>query len=322
MAVLAAGLLAASTAVGCAADPSAAGRPPYRAAAAPAVPLPVPRTALQHLPPGVFYILSAQHLNELNLWELTPSGTETQLTHNPPGYEIDGFGASQAGIIVADSLHLADQLARWTSQGPVWLHPPGNPGGYINGAVPDIRADGELTYELPPGNVTGTHSKDFTIWTKRSFTGPGKIIYWGRMDPGSSFFGPGGKIAVVGPGGGTVKGQVPAVAFISPDGSARKFITPMQGDMLPVWGEQAPAVAVPLWQGSAELVFPNGERKQLPVGWIPLTWDPTGTRLLVLLGTTLGIWSLKTPGTVTALAKISPGFQIEEARWLTKQAPL
>jgi hypothetical protein len=321
-AVLAAALLAASTVAGCSTGSFVAARSLHEPAAATAAE-PVPRPALRRLPPGVFYILSAQHLNEMNLWVLTSGGIETQLTHNPPGYEIDAFGASSAGIVVADSLHLADQLARWTSHGPVWLHPAGSRSGYINGAVPDIRADGALTYELPPGDSAGKHMADFTIWAKQSFTGPQRIRYWLRADPGEPLFGPGGQIAVAGPGGPYLaKGQTPAVVFISPGGSLHRFTTPMQGEWLPVWGQSAPAVAVLAWKGPTELVFPSGKRELLPEGWAPLTWDPGGTRLLVLSGTTLGVWSLRDPGTVTVITTITPGFLIEEARWLTSKAPM
>lgn len=76
----------------------------------------------------MFYLLAGPHLNELNVWEVSSAGVQEQLTHNQPGYEIDGMAASVRGIVLADSLPGYDQLARWTSRGPAWLHPRGHPG--------------------------------------------------------------------------------------------------------------------------------------------------------------------------------------------------
>ena len=324
--VLATSWLAAATVVACAPVPAPVlASPPPPSPPPVAAVRPVPRTALRGLPAGVLYILGAVHLNEMNLWMLTAGGTETQLTHNPPGYEIDAFGASRAGIVVADSLHLVDQLARWTRHGAAWLHPPGRPHWIMNGEQPSIDPSGQVVYELPPKYSAGqhnSHNADFTFWLKRSFTGPQRVIYWHHRFPGVPLSGPGGQVAVVGPVGVNLpKGQVPAVVFISRDGAIRRFRTPAQG-YPPAWGPAAPAVAVPMLKGPAELVYPSGRRERLPAGWVPLAWDPGGTRLLVLHGATLGVWSLGDPGHVRAAAVVSRGFQISQACWLAAKAPI
>jgi hypothetical protein len=182
--VVLAARLAASTIAGCTASPAVAVRqlPAARTAAAPTAP--IPANALRKLPPGVFYLLAGPHLNELNVWQVSSAGVQEQLTHNQPGYEIDGMGASQQGIILADSLPGYDQLARWTSSGPDWLHPRGHPGEQIAGQAPDISADGKITYLLPPHDRQGTtDSKNFTIWLRRLSDGSPEHIIYQDPDP-------------------------------------------------------------------------------------------------------------------------------------------
>jgi hypothetical protein len=82
---LAAGLAVASATAGCAAVPASV------------------VLSLKDLPSGVFYLLAGPHMNDLNVWEVSSAGVQEQLTHNAPGYEIDGMAASSKGVVLADS---------------------------------------------------------------------------------------------------------------------------------------------------------------------------------------------------------------------------
>jgi hypothetical protein len=42
----------------------------------------------------------------------------------------------------------------------------------------------------------------------------------------------------------------------------------------------------------------------------------------MLSKTSLGIWSPKNPGTVKAIARLTPGFEIDQVNWLSSKAPV
>ncbi len=319
--VLAAGLTVAGATAGCAVAPASVA--PSRSVHVPAPPAgPVRALALKNLPLGVFYLLAGPHVNDLNVWEVSSAGVQEQLTHNAPGYEIDGMAASPKGIILADSLHMLDQLARWTNHGPAWLHPPGHLGDPINGQVPDIGRDGKIGYLLPPHDGGGSmNSKDFTVWLRQSFTGSQKIVYKSKTFPGRPYLGPLGQIAIVPPTNPLPRGQHPAIFFISRSGAVRSIRTPRQS-FYDAWGQQAPALVVSYRHGPAQAIYPGGQRESLPVGWLPLAWNAAGTNLLVESATMLGTWTPSHPKYVTPAAAISKGYEITQASWLRKPARL
>jgi hypothetical protein len=217
---------------------------------------------------------------------------------------------------------MLDQLARWTNQGPAWLHPAGHAGDPINGQVPDIGRDGKITYLLPPHDGGGSmNSKDFTVWLRRSFTGTEKIIYKSKAFPGRPYLGPRGQIAIVPPTNPLPRGQHPAIVFISRSGTFRSVRTPRQS-FYDAWGQQAPALVVSYRHGPAQAIYAGGQRKDLPAGWLPLAWNAAGTSLLVESATMLGIWTSNHPKRVTPTAAISKGYEITQASWLVKAARL
>lgn len=314
--VLAAGLMVAGTASCAVAPASGDSSRLARAVGPPAGPLRA--QALMNLPPGVFYLLAGPHENDLNVWEVSSAGVQEQLTHNAPGYEIDGMAASPKGIILADSPHMLDQLARWTNHGPAWLHPPGHLGDPINGQAPDIGRDGKIGYLLPPHDGGGSmDSEDFTVWLRQSFTGPQKIVYKSKAFPGRPYLGPHGQIAIVPPTNPLPRGQHPAIVFISRSGAVRSIRTPRQS-FYDAWGQQAPALVVSYRHGSAQAIYPGGRRESLPAGWLPLAWNAAGTELLVESATMLGTWTPSHHRYVIPAAAISKGYEITQASWLSK----
>src|SRR5215813_6151240 len=111
-------------AVACAASGTAAtlspaagchARPGGRPASAP-----LPLNVARRLPAGVFYFLAGPNDDSLNLWQVTNSGCERQLTHIR-GFGVSDFGASRAGVILSEAPTGVDQLARLGPHGPVPL---------------------------------------------------------------------------------------------------------------------------------------------------------------------------------------------------------
>lgn len=316
IAPVAASLLAATALIGCSGHAAGVGRTAHASAGKPAAttPGPIPVATISHLRPGVYYLLAGTSLSDTNLWQIGPDGRETQLTHNPQGFGISAFAASRAGIILADARYGVDDLARWTRHGPSWLRPRHTRKGFIHGSVPDINNHGRITYEtLPLGVSKG--NQEFTIWARRSFGGGQQAVYKRRTDPGNPVFGPRDQIAIVGVGR-------TRVVIVPRRGTVRNLRTRFSLGYPPVWGEQAPALALNFKAHAAELFFPGGRREQLPGGWHPLAWSPAGGELLMQSGTSLGIWSVTAPRQVAAIGKISRGFQIVQASWLRRKAPL
>ncbi len=86
------------------------------------VELPLPLKTLHRLPAGVFYLLAGRpNAYSANIWELTSSGQEVQLTHNRVGFGISWLSASRAGVVMADASNGVDELARLTAHGAQWL---------------------------------------------------------------------------------------------------------------------------------------------------------------------------------------------------------
>jgi hypothetical protein len=279
---------------------------------------PVPKSELSRLPAGVFYVFGSEQENDANVWEISANGTEQELTHNAPGEPVDAMSASPRGILLADRIDYADELVRWTNQGPVFLHPDKHPHLQMLGQVPDLAADGEIAYEVPPNEPAPQHNRDFTMWIKHSFTGSERIVYRSRKDPGSPLFGPHGQLAVIGPVGSRYHKGLPYVRIISRAGHMRQFHTPSQG-WPPVWGEHAPAIVVPILHGRTIAYFPRRQVK-LPGRWRPLAWNANGTDLLVQSGTELGTWSPGSPRKIRLCVSLTKGFAVYQVSWLKHKA--
>jgi hypothetical protein len=73
---------------------------------------PIARSGLTRLPAGVFYILGGPNYEDMNVWEISRTGVEKELTHNPPGGPIHQVTASRAGVVVAADLYRLGRLTR------------------------------------------------------------------------------------------------------------------------------------------------------------------------------------------------------------------
>jgi len=221
---------------------------------------PLPASTARQLPNGAFYLLAGRDLGSLNVWEVTPDGQERLLTQGRPGYGIDGFAASRAGIILAEAAGGVDNLARLTSHGPAWLRPHGGGGAPLRGSSPDIRGNGTIGYVTPPGNAGGHGTPaDFAIWIRRSFTGPAGVLLRQPRALDGPVFGPGGGVAVEGWVGQPGKLQ-PGIIIYGHGRVRRLGIGVPAIPSLVAWGEHAPALALAFPANDAELLFPDGQR--------------------------------------------------------------
>ena len=281
---------------------------------------PLPAGTAARLPAGAYYLLAGPDLGSLNVWEVGPDGTITQVTHNRAGHGIDAVAASGSGIVVADAAHGTDRLARWTHHGLAWLRH-GHHGPLILGSSPDIRSNGTIGYVTPP-SASGAHrNANFAIWIQPSFSGRATVVYRQRRPLDGPVFGPHGQIAIEG-WTGPQDNRRPTV-LIYRDGQVATVSTGVSA--IPsqlAWGRRAPALAVAFPGHRAELLFTNGRRQPLPSGWQPLAWNPSGTQLLMQSATALGIWSATAPGRVRTVGVIKPGMLILQAVWLSGKAPM
>lgn len=281
---------------------------------------PLPAGTTRQLPSGTFYLLAGRDLRSLSIWEVAADGREQLLARGRPGYGIDAFAASRAGIVLAEAAGGVDHLARLTSHGPAWLHSVRDHGGMLHGSSPDIRGNGTIGYVTPPGHHRGERA-GFAIWIRRSFGGADGMLLHQRRALDGPVFGPGGRVAVedwVGAPGKRRPGII-----IYGHGPVRRLSLGVPAiPSLVAWGERAPALAIAFPAHQAELLYPGGRRQPLPSGWQPLAWNPAGTRLLMQSAAALGIWSAAVPGQVTRLGPTSAGAQILQVVWLAREAPL
>jgi hypothetical protein len=285
--------------------------------------LPIPVGTPHHLPAGVFYLLAGwPNAYSANIWEVTPSGREVQLTHNRVGYGVSWFSASSAGIVMADASNGVDELARLTPHGAEWL-----PAGHarqpeIGGESPQIAGSGEISYVVPPANYGPAHN-DNAVWVTPSFSAPGRIVYQQVDDLGGLGFGPSGQIAVMNrPYDPPIHGKPAHILIISPSGKVAIVYTPFTELGTLIWQPNAIALAVSAVSGRTELIFGGNRREMLPGRWQPLSWSPAGDELLVQHGLTLGVWSPSAPRQVAVIARTNRNFAVLNVDWLSSRAPL
>jgi hypothetical protein len=116
----------------------------------------------------VFYVLAGPNDTSLNLWQVSNTGCERQLTHNHRGFGVSDFGASRAGVIMSDAPTGVSQLARLGPDGPVLL--PDGAAGTVG-----IDPAGRVVYIRP---LTGPGRKNvFQVVVKKSFLSAPHVIY-------------------------------------------------------------------------------------------------------------------------------------------------
>jgi hypothetical protein len=289
---------------------------------------PLPVATARHLPAGVFYFAAGSNYASYDVWQVSNTGRETQLTHTPHNLGITLFGASPAGIVMADyekdSGSMADwvddsgsRLARLTSHGDVYVK---------NGGCdePFINASGEVLCSAPTydsdANPTGS---DLLI--KGGFNLPARVADHASGVNTGYGWGPHGSMVVLDirhyPGH---PGPPPKLATISKVGKMTTLHLGLAGDVqIVVSSERTGAIAISTGTETA-VTFDGGLRwTRLPAGWSPRAWDPTGTALLVEEGgRELGTWSPARPGAIQLIGAIAKAPALGQIYWLASPAKL
>ena len=280
--------------------------------------LPLSRAVAERLPAGVFYVLAGTDPASYNLWQVSNTGEEIRLTHNTTSLGISYFGASKAGIVMADAASGSDELAPLTSKGAVFLK-------NGNGSAPQINSAGEICYSVTTydkkGNTTG-----FDLLTKKSFSAPGRVIYRQKEAITGNFWGPDQSIAVLSgshyPG---TNGPIAKVFTISKSGKIATIKTGLDSTLGSItWNEDGGGIGVASWADKGEVIYSGSRRYTLPAGWSPATWNTTGTQLLAWGPGSgqIGLWSPARPHSIEVIGSLPKGVTIGEFAWLAKPAKI
>ncbi len=302
-------------AAACASPGAAATSPPPAGCHGPRAgqpaPGPVPRTVVRRLPAGVFYVLAGPNDTSLNLWQVSNSSCERQLTHNRRGYGVSDFGASPAGVILSEAPTGVDQLARLGPHGPVLL-----PDGFVS--TVGIDPAGRVVYIRPP---TGPGRKNvFQVVVKKSFLSAPHVIYQQKASLIVCEWGPKRHIVTISAADADEHGPM-RLLDIGPKGQAAEVRTGLPNLGNAHWGKKTPGIAVTA--GSlGEFVRLDGTTERLPQGWHPAGWNPADRELLVW-GTgdkALGIWKPTQPGHVSRIGPLPRKVFFAKIVWLAKPA--
>jgi hypothetical protein len=277
----------------------------------------IPLTTARQLPSGTFYVLAGPAPISYNLWEVSNAGLERQLTHNRPGYGISTFGASSAGIVLADAASGVDELSVMTAHGPHML-------GDVHAGGPVISSTGLIAYAEPP---LPPAAPGYSVDVESLRGGRATTLYAQARPLGVVGWGPDGALLLfsnpdpIGPGAGAA-----GLLVVSRSGHVSRVQTGPGSVDFAVWGEHAPAIAVYLADRRTELVRPGKPPVDLPAGWLPQSWSPSGNDLLMATDPTgggpaeVGLWQSDQPGAITPLGPAPSGsFDIV---WLAAPAPL
>jgi hypothetical protein len=271
---------------------------------------PVPREVVRRLPAGVLYLLAGPDDDSLNLWQVTNSGCQRQLTH-VRGLGVSDFGASRAGVILSEAPTGVDQLARLGSHGPVLLP---------DGAVSTVGIDpaGRVVYIQSP---TGPGRKNvFKVVVKKSFLSAAHVLYQQKASLIVCEWGPKHHIATISAADANEHGPM-RLLDIGPKGQARVVRTGLPNVGNAHWDKKAPGIAITA-SHLGELIRSDGTRQRLPRGWHPGGWNPAGTKLLVWAtgDKAIGIWDPAAPGHIFRLGALPRNVFFAKIVWLAKPA--
>jgi hypothetical protein len=293
-------------------------------AAAVSAHLPMSPAMAKRLPAGTFYLLAGPTNISSNIWEVSSTGKETQLTHNGRNFGISNFGASTAGVVMGDGADGADVLAALTAKGPVELTDGGDGDG------PAINAAGHISYIRTIFDKNGNTTYDELI-VRNSINGPGRVVYKIKVSDGvagmlDNQWGPNGSIAVL--DGGHYPGrQGPEskLVTVSKSGNVTRVRTGVNARLgADVWSEHGGGIAVGVTSGRSKVIYSARHEYSLPAGWFPMSWNPAGTRLLIrnYSKRQLGLWSPAKPRSVSVIGATAKNVFIGEVIWLPRPAKL
>lgn len=246
--------------------------------------------------PGVVYLVSGPTLLTGDLWRLR-DGKAEQLTDFEGG-RISHVTAGSGEVMVAEASSGADQIARLMGDR---LEP------YIQDRVftPALSSDGRLAYSIYRyTEASGRLPSGSAIMARDLETGAERVAY--EIGDGQTLgypaFGPDGLLAA------DLNADFPnaAVIVIGPDGTVRHRL-PHPGGTQVFW-QPGPLPLVTNGEGTSFLWDPaTGNQTPVAPGWVPITWSPDGTQLLVAQGQELGRVKPSDPSRVESLGRFGPG---------------
>lgn len=298
-----------------------------RKTAAPATvsaPLPVPPALARRLPAGTFYFQAGTNNISANIWEVSSSGTETQLTHNGHNFGISNFGASTAGVVMGDGAGGGDVLAALTAKGPIELDNDGDGDG------PAINAAGQICYAKRIDDKNGNQAYNELI-VRNSLNGPARVRYKIKVSDNvagllDNEWGPDGSIvALIGGHYPGRPGPGSELVTVSKTGKVSRVRTGVDARLgAVVWSEHGGGIAIGVTAGRGKVIYSATRRYSLPAGWSPMSWSPAGTRLLVYdySKRQLGLWSPAKPQSVSVIGTTAKRVFVGLVIWLPRPAKL
>jgi hypothetical protein len=281
----------------------------------------LPPAAYRALGDGTLYLLLGEPISA-NLWQANVALSRArQITFNAPGYGVSNFTASPAGIVLGDAASGVDvpELLRGRRLEQI---------GDGVGDPPVIAADGQIAMEYPSdGAKTGPGSLNRLV-VGVGPNGPFRTIYSSRnRDPIPAAWGPDGMLAaVLSPLRGVSR------VLIFNNRRQLKFTFGMRlGYYFSLqWGQAAYGIALTGSSGGGQVILNARGRTlaRLPPGWFAQCWNPSGTALLMSLGSVvaqgsrssqLGLWRPSQPDRVQPLGAIAVG-PLVECSWLSRPA--
>jgi hypothetical protein len=292
------------------------------AASAASAPPPISPAMARRLPAGTFYFLAGTNNISANIWKVSSTGAETELTHNGHNFGISNFSASTAGIAMGDGAGGGDVLAALTAKGPIELRNGGDGDG------PAMSAAGQICYAKTIDDQNGNPAYQELI-VRTSLNGPARVRYTIKVSDDAaglldSAWGPNGSIAVL------VGGHYPGrpgpeseLVTVGKTGNVTRVRTGVDARLgAVVWSEHGGGIAVGVTAGRGKVIYSATRQYSLPAGWFPMSWSPVGSRLLVRNSKReLGLWTPARPQSVSVIAMTAKNV-FGEVLWLPRPAKL
>ncbi len=246
---------------------------------------PPKQTATVLLPDrGTLYLGAGPTVSAEDLYRIRGDGRSgpERITAMPAGRNLSVLTAGSGQVIVSEASEGTDKVARLVGNRLERLIDD-------RAFTPSLSDDGRLAY-IRLREAVGRPNEDFVV-VRDLASGEERTLY---QHTGGSLsypaWGPASLLAVVEKDGPTLRQT--RIVLISADGTVRKVEL---GDRASTGlaGSQRAAHLVVRGNGpppSQFLLDPgSGRRDPLPSGWLPLTWSPDGSSLLVAKGRRLGL---------------------------------
>lgn len=262
---------------------------------------------------GTLYLGAGPTLSAEDLYSIRGDGRSRpeRVTAMPPGRNLSVLTAGSGQVIVSEASEGTDKIARVVGNRLERL---------IDDRVftPSLSDDGRLAY-VRLDEAVGRPNEHFVV-VRDLASGEERTVY---QHTGGSLSYPAwtseSLLAVVEKDGPTRRQA--RIVLVSADGTVRKLELGERASTALVGSQRAAQLAVVDYgpPPTAFLLDPgSGERDPLPSGWLPLTWSPDGSSLLVANGSRLGL--IRPPDLATVVEVGTFPVPVWQADWVDSQA--